>query len=74
MVSEDAANIATSAINAMKSAPLALALLLVNMIFLGFSAYILREVSVNSSERNKSQIELITNMARDLRDCRLPVK
>jgi Tfp pilus assembly protein PilV len=54
----------------MKSTPLAIALLVVNVGFLGFAAYVLGEVAANASERNKAQLELITNLVRDIRDCR----
>jgi hypothetical protein len=45
-------------------------LLIVNVGFLGFAAYILGEVAANASERNKAQLELISNLVRDIRDCR----
>jgi hypothetical protein len=45
-------------------------LLVVNVGFLGFAAYILGEAAANASERNKSQLEMITNLVRDIRDCR----
>jgi Tfp pilus assembly protein PilV len=70
MVAEQAGKAVGSAIEAMKSTPLAIALLVVNVGFLGFAAYILGEVAANASERNKSQLELITNLVRDIRDCR----
>jgi hypothetical protein len=70
MVVEQAGQVASSTIEAMKSTPLAIALLVVNMAFLGFAAYVLGEVAANASERNKSQLELITNLVRDIRDCR----
>jgi Tfp pilus assembly protein PilV len=68
----DATNVATSAIDAMKSTPLAIALLVINIGFLGFAAYVLGEVASNSAERNKGQLELITSLVRDIRDCRQP--
>lgn len=58
------------AIDAMKSAPLAIALLIVNVGFLAFAAYLLGEVASNSRERNKAQLELITKLVGDIRDCR----
>jgi Tfp pilus assembly protein PilV len=61
---------AGAAIEAMKSTPLAIALLVVNVGFLGFAAYLLGEVASNSAERNKSQIELISKLVTDIRDCR----
>jgi hypothetical protein len=70
MVVEQAGQVASATIDAMKSTPLAIALLVVNVGFLGFAAYVLGEVAANASERNKSQLELITNLVRDIRDCR----
>ena len=67
-----AAKVATGAIDAMKSTPLAIALLIVNVAFLSFAAYVLGQVATNASERNKSQLELITSLVRDIRDCRQP--
>ena len=67
---EASGKIATSAIDAMKSTPLAVALLVVNVGFLGFAAYVLGEVAANASERNKSQVELISKLVTDIRDCR----
>jgi hypothetical protein len=69
MVVETTGKAATAAINAMSSTPLALALLLVNIGFLGFAAYILGEVAANASERNKTQMELIVKLAEDLSNC-----
>jgi hypothetical protein len=69
-VSAEVGKVASSAVDAMKSTPLAIALLVVNIGFLGFAAYVLGEVAANASERNKSQLELITNLVRDIRDCR----
>ena len=70
MVLDTTGKIATSAIDAMKSTPLAVALLVVNVGFLGFAAYVLGEVAANASERNKSQVELISKLVTDIRDCR----
>jgi Tfp pilus assembly protein PilV len=69
---EATGKVATSAIDAMKSTPLAIALLVVNVGFLGFAAYILGEVAANASERNKAQLELISKLVTDIRDCRQP--
>ena len=70
MVAKGAGKVAVSTIEAMKSTPLAIALLVVNVAFLGFAAYVLGEVAGNSAERNKGQLELITSLVKDLRDCR----
>lgn len=71
-VSETAGKVAISTLDALKSAPLAIALLLVNCVFLGFSAYILSEVSASARERDKVQNELIVRLVTDIRDCRTP--
>jgi hypothetical protein len=57
-------------VDAMRSAPMAIALLVVNVIFLGVGAYILGEVAANSAERNRTQSELIAKLVSDIRDCR----
>jgi flagellar biogenesis protein FliO len=49
----------------MKSTPMALALLVINLAFIGFSIFVLSKVSANAAERNKSQIELISTLIRD---------
>lgn len=67
---EEAGKAVGGAIEAMKSTPLAIALLLVNVGFLGFASYVLGEVATNASERNKTQMELIQNLVKDIRDCR----
>jgi hypothetical protein len=70
MVLDTSGKIATSAIDAMKSTPLAVALLVVNVAFLAFAAYVLGQVATNASDRNKTQTELITKLVTDIRDCR----
>jgi hypothetical protein len=67
---EQAAKVASNTIDAMKSTPLAIALLVVNIGFLGFAAYVLGEVAANAQERNKTQTELISKLVSDIRDCR----
>jgi len=70
MVIEQTGKAVAATAEAFKSTPLALALLIVNVGFLGFAGYVLGQVSVNASERNKSQMELISQMIKDIRDCR----
>ena len=67
---EATGQVASDAVKAMQSQPLALALLVVNVGFLGFAAYVLGEVASNASERNKGQTELIGKLVTDIRDCR----
>jgi hypothetical protein len=69
-VTEEAGKVASDAVASMKSTPLALALLLVNCIFIGFNGYILSAVASNAAERNKTQMELIAQLVSDIRDCR----
>lgn len=69
---EAGTKIASTTVEAMKSVPLAIALLVVNVGFLGFAAYLLGEVSANARERNTAQIELIGKLVTDIRDCRSP--
>jgi hypothetical protein len=70
MIPDAAGKVATETVNAMKSVPLAIALLVVNVGFLGFAAFVLGEVAANSSERNKAQMELIGKLVTDIRECR----
>ena len=70
MVVQEAGKVAAGAIEAMKSTPLAIALLIVNVGFLGFAAFVLGEVATNASERNKTQMDLIGTLVKDIRDCR----
>ena len=62
--------IVSATTHALKDNPLAIALLLVNVVFLGFATYLLGEVSANAKERNIQQSELITKLVTDIRDCR----
>ena len=71
-VTEEAGRVATSAVDAMKSTPTAIALLLINVAFLGFAVYVLGEVAGNATERNKTQTDLISKLVTDIRDCRQP--
>jgi hypothetical protein len=62
-IPEEVGKVAASTLDAM-----------VNVGFLGFAAYVLGEVAANASERNKTQADLISNLVRDIRDCRQPAK
>jgi hypothetical protein len=66
---EEGAKVASTTVEAMKSVPLAIALLVVNLGFLAFAGWVLTQVANNAGERNKSQMELISKLAEDLRDC-----
>jgi hypothetical protein len=63
MVIKESAEAVSSITDAMRSVPLAIALLVVNCAFLAFAAYVLGEVSANAVERNKNQMELISRLA-----------
>ena len=69
MVIKEGAEAAAAVANSMKSTPLALALLIVNVGFLGFAAYVLGEVAANAQERNKNQMDLISNLVTQIKDC-----
>ena len=69
-VTEEAGKVGSAAVNAMSSQPLAIALLIINIGFLGFAGYVLGQVAANASERNKTQMELISRLVSDIRDCR----
>jgi hypothetical protein len=64
---EESAKVATGAIDAMKSTPLAIALLVVNVVFLAFATYVLGEVASNAQERDKTQSDLITKLVTECR-------
>ena len=70
MMIEATGKAASAVATAMTGSPLALALLIVNIGFLGFAAYLLGEVAANAAERNKDQAALITKLVTDIRDCR----
>ena len=69
-VTEEAGRVGTAAVGAMSSQPLAIALLVINIGFLAFAGYVLGEVAANASERNKNQMDLISKLVGDVRDCR----
>lgn len=69
MTMEATGKVASSAIDAMRSTPLAIALLAVNVAFLGFSGYVLKHVADASVERNKLQLGLISKL---IEECRPP--
>jgi hypothetical protein len=69
-LTEEAGKVGTAAVSAMAGTPLAIALLLVNVGFLGFAAFILGEVAENAALRNKTQMDLIVQLVTDIRDCR----
>lgn len=69
-VTEEAGKFATSTVDALKSTPMAIALLVINCVFLGFTLYVLGEVASNSQERNKTQSDLISKLVGDIRDCK----
>jgi hypothetical protein len=59
-----------STMRALSGAPIAISMLILNISFLAFCGYMLGQVAGNSAERNKSQIELISKLVSDIRDCR----
>ena len=69
-VTEEVGKVGSATVSAMSSQPLAIALLVVNIGFLGFSIYILGEVAENARARNAVQMNLIEKLVTDIRDCR----
>jgi hypothetical protein len=65
---ETAGEVASGAVTAMQSTPLAIALLIVNICFLGFAGYVLSEVAASSRARNTEQQALISSL---IKDCQL---
>lgn len=68
-LTEGATKVASTAVEAMRSVPLAIALLLVNVGFLAFAAYVLGQVAVNASERHKTQTELTGVLIKEIAAC-----
>ena len=66
-LTEEAGKVANTAVAAMGASPLAIALLVVNIGFLGFCGFILGEVAANAAERNKAQLQLINDLVHDCR-------
>jgi len=73
-ITDEVGKVAGGAVDAMRGTPILLAILLVIIGFLGFNVYLMGEVSSNSRERNKAQLELINSLVKDIRDCRQPVQ
>lgn len=69
MVIKETAETVQEGFKAMQSVPLAIALLLVNIAFLAFAAYILGQVAGNANERNKNQMDLIANLVHEIKEC-----
>lgn len=62
---EETGKVVSATVDAMKGAPLAIALLVVNIGFLAFAGYVLGEVAQNAKERNQTQMELIGKLVHD---------
>ena len=73
-VTEEAGKVGSAAVTAMSSQPLAIALLIINIGFLGFAGYVLGEVAANAALRNQQQMDLIVKLTTDIRDCRQGAK
>ena len=73
-ITEEAGKVGSAAVGAMASTPLAIALLIVNIGFLGFAGYVLGEVAQSARLRNETRMDLITKLVTDIRDCRQGAK
>jgi len=69
-ITDEVGKVAGGAVEAMRGTPILLAICIVIIGFLGFNVYLMGEVSTNSRERNKAQLDLINNLVTDIRDCR----
>jgi len=65
--------VATGTYDTMKSAPLAVVILVLNGGFLWFGAYILGELASNNVARDKAQFELIEKLINTTLECRAPL-
>ena len=59
--------------SAVRSAPLAIVVLILNGGFLWFGAYILGELASNNVARDKAQFELIEKLINTTLECRAPL-
>jgi hypothetical protein len=71
-ITEEGGKVASNAVEAMKGTPLGIALLVVNLAFIAFVAYILGEVAENTRTIDRQQMEMIGKLVTDIRDCRQP--
>ncbi len=69
-VTEEAGKAVGSIVDTMKGTPMILALLLINVCFLGAVVYLMGEAVANSAARNQQQLGLIEKLVTDIRDCR----
>ncbi len=69
-VTEEAGKLAGGVVDAMKGVPMLLAMLLVNLGFLGIIVYFMGEAAANAGKRNEQQLSLIERLVTDIRDCR----
>jgi hypothetical protein len=65
--------VATETASAVRSAPLAFVILILNAGFLWFGAYILGELASNNVQRDKAQFELIEKLINTTLECRAPL-
>lgn len=64
-IAEEVGKVTSTTVEAMKGAPLAIALLVVNIGFLCFAGFVLGEVAQNARERNQTQMDLIGKLVHD---------
>jgi hypothetical protein len=69
-LTEEAGKVGTATVTALSGSPMAIAILIVNVVFLGFLAFVLGRVAENGQERNKAQADLIAQLVADVRGCR----
>ena len=62
-IEEEGGKVATTFIDTMKSQPLALALVVVNLLFLGAGIYILRDVAERTASNTARQVETYARLA-----------
>ena len=70
MAIEAGTKVATSVVETMKSQPLALALIVINVLFLAVGVWVLREVAQNSRTDRAAQVALLTQMANNCGEIR----
>ena len=68
---EETGKVATSVIESLKSQPLAIALIVINVMFLGGGGYVLLDIAKRASETTERKDALVAEMMRKAYDCNM---
>ena len=67
---EEGAKVANSIVEGLKSQPVTLALIVMNVLFLAFVVWVLHEISTTNKTREEQSTQLIRELQESLRVCR----